>query len=304
MALATRPKPKTHHKKRQAQHHRHSKHYVKAYWPYLPMLMIIGLGLFINALWSQAGVLGIKSDFSSVTLLNETNKRRAAAGQPALSLDPQLTAAAQTKAEDMVKTDYWSHTAPDGKTPWTFIKASGYQYQTAGENLAYGFASAGETITGWMNSTEHRANILNTSYRNVGFGIANSPNYQGNGPETVVVAEYGQPVAAAATIAFTVPETDANTPATDVSGAAAELPAQPVARIQLLTGGQAAWSLVAISALAGAALALFITRHGVRLHRALTRGEAFITHHPWFDIAMVFITTAGILLSRTGGLIR
>lgn len=44
MALATRPKPKVQHKKRRAQHHRKSKNYMKPYWPYLPMLAIVGLG--------------------------------------------------------------------------------------------------------------------------------------------------------------------------------------------------------------------------------------------------------------------
>ena len=304
MALATRPKPKTHHKKRQAQHHRQSKHYKKAYWPYLPMLLIVGLGLVVNSAWSHASVLGAKSDFSSTNLLNETNAKRAAEQQPALTLDAQLAAAAQAKANDMAQHDYWAHNSPDGKTPWSFISASGYPYQLAGENLAYGFAGASETVTGWMNSTEHRANILNADYENVGFGIAQSPNFQGHGPETIVVAEYAKPVAAAATVSFTVPETPANTIPAEVEGAQTELPTQTVARVQLLTGGQATWSLVAVSALAGAALALFLMRHGVRLHRALIRGEAFVTHHPWFDIAMVFITTAGFILSRTGGLIR
>ena len=56
MALATRPKPKSHHKKRQAQHHRHSKHYVKAYLPYLPMLAIVGMGVLVNKFWSDSNL--------------------------------------------------------------------------------------------------------------------------------------------------------------------------------------------------------------------------------------------------------
>ncbi len=52
MALATRPKSTVHHKKRQAQHHRHSKTYVRAYWPYLPMLAIVGAGAVVNKLWA------------------------------------------------------------------------------------------------------------------------------------------------------------------------------------------------------------------------------------------------------------
>ena len=48
MALATRPKPTVHHKKRQAEHHRHSKGYLSTYWPYLPMLAIVAVGVAVN----------------------------------------------------------------------------------------------------------------------------------------------------------------------------------------------------------------------------------------------------------------
>ncbi len=51
MAIATRPKPKSYHKKRQAGHHRQSKHYVKAYWPYLPMFAILGAGVLADRTW-------------------------------------------------------------------------------------------------------------------------------------------------------------------------------------------------------------------------------------------------------------
>jgi uncharacterized membrane protein len=57
MALATRPKPKIHHKKRQAEHHSHGKHYLKTYWPYLPMLAIVGVGALVNnLLYSSASL--------------------------------------------------------------------------------------------------------------------------------------------------------------------------------------------------------------------------------------------------------
>lgn len=291
MALATRQKPNAHHRKRVAQHHRKDKPYLKTYWPYLPMLLIVGMGLIINTVWSNTNVLGSKSDFSSSSLLSETNLKRAESQQTALSLSPQLAEAAQAKANDMVKADYWSHNAPDGKTPWSFIAASGYQYQTAGENLAYGFDSASEAVKGWMNSQEHRDNILNASYREVGFGVASAPNYQGQGPQTVLVAEYGQPGGAAAS-------------PSEVQGAATPgATSQPVSRIQVLTGGQATWSALVISALAGAALALFIVRHGLRLHRVLVRGETFIARHAVLDIAIVFVFTAGFVLTRGSGII-
>jgi hypothetical protein len=126
-------------------------------------------------------------------LLDGTNSQRISNGISALALNGVLDNAAQAKANDMAARDYWSHNTPDGQTPWTFMTAAGYSYQLAGENLAYGFATSSDTITGWMNSPGHRANILNGGYTEVGFGIVDIPNYQGTGPETLVVAFYAAP---------------------------------------------------------------------------------------------------------------
>lgn len=293
MALATRPKPKAHHHKRQAHHHKRNKQYLKPYWPYLPMLVIVGLGLLVNSALAGRAVLGAGSDFSSVSLLKDTNTQRVNAGESPLVLNSELQKAAQAKAEDMVRSNYWAHNSPDGKTPWTFITNSGYSYQSAGENLAYGFAGAADSVAGWMNSPEHRANILDAAYSDVGFGVATSANYVGHGPQTVVVAEYGQPAGATA-----------STPAasgTPLTKTAFGVEAQPVSRIQLMNGNY--WSLIAVVVLAGAACALFVLRHSYRLHRALNRGEAFVTRHPYLDISVVFIITAGAVLTRISGVV-
>lgn len=301
MAVATRPKKNIHTRKSQAKHHRHSKPYLKAYWPYLPMLMIVVVGLFINSIWSADNVLGVKNDFTSTALLYETNVKRAKEHKSGLTIDPKLNAAAQAKANDMAQHNYWSHNSPSGKTPWTFIEASGYQYQTAGENLAYGFTNASDTIVGWMNSTEHKANIMNSDYQNVGFGVVHAPSYQGKGPQIIVVAEYGQPVSAVANITFNV---DNPAAVEGVSDSAKELDAKPVSRIELLTGGQAAWSALALSAVAGAALMLLVIRHGFRIRRTVSRGEEFIAHHPYLDIAIVLVIVIGFVLTRSSGIIR
>ncbi len=256
------------------------------------MLLIVGVGLAVNSIWSGTNVLGAQSDFSSPALLHATNIKRAQDHETPLTLNPQLTAAAQAKANDMTQRNYWSHQTPDGKTPWVFIAAAGYQYQAAAENLAYGFADGSDTVSAWMNSPEHRANILNASYQNVGFGVAESPDYQGKGPKTIVVAEYAQPAGAALTAA-------SNTPSNTI-----QLAARPVSRIQVLTGGQAAWSALVVAALAGAALTLFVIRHGLYLKRLITEGEAFISNHPFLDIAIVFVFTTGFVLTRASGLIR
>ncbi len=303
MAIATQPKRTSHHKKRAGNHRPQSKSYLKTYWPYIPMLMIIGAGVLINSLWSSGAVLGSTTNLTPTYLLEKTNQNRSSESKPALALDSQLTKAAQAKAEDMANKDYWSHDSPEGKTPWSFIAASGYPYKTAGENLAYGFKDASGVVSGWMNSPQHRDNILNAEYTDVGFGIAESPNYQGKGPQTIVVAEYGAPVDAAANITFNVPATAQNTPVKEVKGDSMELSAQPVSRIAQITGGDAAWSALVLSAIAGAALTLFLVRHGKRFHKLIVKGEAFVVHHPLLDIAAVFVFTAGFVLTRTIGII-
>ncbi|HET6924630.1 MAG TPA: CAP domain-containing protein [Candidatus Saccharimonadales bacterium] len=241
MTLVARAKPPAHHKKRSGSHHRRTKSYHKAYWPYLPIALIVLGGIIFNALVpAHKAVLGYATDMSISSLLSDTNAQRSDNGLPGLGLNSQLDQAAQAKANDMAARDYWSHNTPDGQTPWSFIIAAGYNYQTAGENLAYGFDSASETVTGWMNSPEHRANILNTTYKEVGFGVANSANYQGTGPETIVVAMYAEPVgyvapAPAPAVAQSTPATRPVPAPTPITSAPASQ-AAPATQNQPVTG--------------------------------------------------------------------
>jgi len=149
MALATRPKPTVQHKKRRAEHHRHSKPYLKAYWPYIPVLAIMGVGGIVNRLLLVGGSSGLKA---------------------ALAINPHLSGT------------------------------------------------------------------------------------------------------------------------------------QPAARIQVLAGSQASWLVAAVAVVAVAALGLFIIRDWYRLHRLINRGEAFVYKRPLFDLAMVFVFTAGFVLTSAVGI--
>ncbi len=288
MALTPRSKPKSYHRKLQGQHHRHNQRYLKTYWPYLPMLVIIVFGLVINAaLTHSSQVLGAQTNFSSSSLLNLTNQDRQLDGESALDDNSQLSSAAQAKAEDMVANNYWSHISPSGKTPWSFISSSGYQYQAAGENLAYGFNSASNVMNAWMNSPEHRANILNPSYQDVGFGVAEATNFMGQGQKVIVVAEYGEPVGAAAL----------NQPKLTLSAANS----QPVSRLQLITKSKTDWSVVILSLLTAVVGATLIVRHSLKFKKLLLEGEDFVLKHPLLDILLVMLCTTSVLLTRTVG---
>jgi hypothetical protein len=343
MALVAKPKrvPKSTDKRRAGRHHKRDEHYVKTYWPYIPLLIVVGIGMFANAILGSGGrgVLGYATDINISSLLVETNNQRASNSLGALAVNSTLNQAAQAKANDMAARNYWSHNTPDGQTPWTFFTAAGYQYQTAGENLAYGFDTSTNAVIAWMNSPGHKANILNTTYTEVGFGIANSADYQGTGPETIVVAMYASPYAVAGA-GNSAPAAPAPTPAAATPAAApAEEPKaeptpeanatpapvnaddskdeavvaekhkvaedQPITRIQLIASDKVApWSVLVVSTIATVAVAIFLLRHGLVWHRVVVKGERFFMKHKLLDIALVSLAVIGVLLTRTVGFIR
>lgn len=170
----------------------------------------------------QFRVLGYATNVNISDLYSLSNQERANNGLPALNLNSTLNSAALAKANHMMVNNYWAHIAPDGTTPWYFITAAGYQYTSAGENLAKDFSTSSGVTTGWMGSPTHRANVLSSSYQDVGYAVVNGV-LQGS-ETTLVVAMYGartEPVVAAAPV-----ETTSQPKATPVQTAA---PAQPAA---------------------------------------------------------------------------
>lgn len=280
---------------------KHPHHYAKVYWPYLPLIILVAAGLWLGhpgVERSQRGVLSYSTDVNAASLLIDSNQARTRNGQTELRINPQLAAAAQAKAQDMASHDYWSHITPDGNTPWKFIDATGYSYQKAGENLAYGFADSDDVVKGWMNSATHKANLLDANYKDVGFGIVNSPDFRGDGPETIVVALYGTPSDTAVTLSnakvagFNSLQTTANESDTTITKA------------QALTGGKAPWITLAIGITAGLAIAFIIAKHSVQIHRTIRKGEKFVVKHPIIDLTVIAFIAFCALLSQSVGLIR
>jgi len=163
-------------------------------WPFL--VYLAALIIFTQLIWNiavtgKASVLGFATDINVTRVVELTNKERADQGLSALKFNPVLTLAAQAKANDMLVNHYWAHVSPTGETPWSFIHAAGYQYDYAGENLAMDFNTSGGVVAGWMASPDHRANVLDTHYQDVGVAVANG---QLNGKDTtLVVAMYAAP---------------------------------------------------------------------------------------------------------------
>jgi len=101
-----------------------------------------------------------------------TNQERAANSLHPLSYDANLATSARGHATDMAVQEYFNHVSLDGRTFSQRVTAAGYVYNSAGENIAAGYRTATLVVTAWMNSPGHRANILNTTFCDIGIGYA------------------------------------------------------------------------------------------------------------------------------------
>ncbi|RGA05746.1 CAP domain-containing protein [Microbispora triticiradicis] len=106
-----------------------------------------------------------------------TNVERAKAGCGPLKHDARLRTAAYGHSADMSAQKYFDHTSKDGRSFADRIKAAGYSFRAAAENIAMGYPSAQAVVQGWMNSSGHRQNILNCTYTDIGVGYVASGNY-------------------------------------------------------------------------------------------------------------------------------
>lgn len=127
-------------------------------------------------------VLNIPSLDSDVTafeneVIRLVNQERAKYGLNALSANWELSRVARHKSQDMKDKNYFSHTSPTYGTPFQMIKSYGISYRSAGENIAKGQLTPQQVVNAWMNSSGHRANILNKSYTHIGVGYVKSGNY-------------------------------------------------------------------------------------------------------------------------------
>lgn len=146
-----------------------SKKYVKAIYP----------GSSSGSSGSSGGGSGtttstMTSDEKEV--FNLINKQRTANGLSALKVDNEVQRVAKIKAQDMVNNSYFSHTSPTYGSPFEMLQSFKVSYKTAGENIAGNSSNTG-AVNAWMNSSGHKANILNSSFNYTGIGVVSSPKY-------------------------------------------------------------------------------------------------------------------------------
>lgn len=137
-----------------------NKKYVKAIYP--------------NSSNSNSTITAMTTDEKEVFDL--INNQRTQNGLSALKLDTETLRVARIKAQDMVENNYFSHNSPTYGSPFQMLNSFKISYKTAGENIA-GNSSNSSAVTAWMNSSGHRANILNSSFNYTGIGVVKSSKY-------------------------------------------------------------------------------------------------------------------------------
>jgi uncharacterized protein YkwD len=111
------------------------------------------------------------------------NRERIAHGEVALKPNARLALAAQGHSADMAAGDYFEHDGRHGDTPLSRMRASGYIFSShigyaVGENIAWAtlwLATPKAIVAGWMASPDHRANILDATFRETGLGVSPHP---------------------------------------------------------------------------------------------------------------------------------
>jgi uncharacterized protein YkwD len=125
-------------------------------------------------------------------VLQYTNDARVQKNLPPLAYNALLQRVAQDHSLDMLTQNYFDHTDKNGCSPSCRISNAGYVWQSVGENIhemsGYNLApedTAHKIVNDWLNSPEHRDNLLSARYTEVGIGIA------GQGSTIYTTADYG-----------------------------------------------------------------------------------------------------------------
>jgi uncharacterized protein YkwD len=123
-------------------------------------------------------------------IVDLVNQQRQLAGLAPLQVDSRLVQAAQIHSRDMAQLGQMEHTLPGAVLPGLVDRAGyvNYNYSYLGENIAFNYPDDDSVMTAWMNSSGHRANILNPNFTQIGVGIVTD----GKG-EPYYTQEFGRP---------------------------------------------------------------------------------------------------------------
>ena len=148
----------------------------------LSVTMIAGQASASNACATPSNVNALASEIAA-----GVNANRRANGQHALQFNPRLGQAAMKHACDMAQNNFFGHRGTDGSNSQARVRQAGYRECLVAENLAWGYPTSQQIISGWMNSQGHRFNMLHPRAYEMGIGITQGPK----GPNWVLVVARG-----------------------------------------------------------------------------------------------------------------
>ncbi len=145
---------------------------IKSANPHIKNPDLIYPGQVLTIPGTDSTVLNFENEV--IRLVNEIRVER---GLKPLTADWELSRVARYKSQDMKDNNYFSHTSPTYGSPFQMIRNFGISFKAAAENIAKGQATPQAVVNAWMNSSGHRANILNASYTKIGVGYVANGRY-------------------------------------------------------------------------------------------------------------------------------
>jgi len=132
------------------------------------------------------------NDITRENVLDAMNAYRAERGLPPLHFDARLQKATDDRMRDMEELEYWAHESPDGRSPFSWLRAESYDFSFDGENLACGFETNEVLVQSWMESPGHRDNIMSPLYTECGIAVIDGST-RGRAAGKSIVVMFGRP---------------------------------------------------------------------------------------------------------------
>lgn len=216
----------------------------------LVLVMLVSKALLSGALFLIPATNAASPLLDATTLIQLTNTERKINGLSTLRVNTKLESAAGKKANDIIVRGYFSHTTPEGKPFYQWIREANYMYKSAGENLAISFISNEDATAAWMKSTTHRENILDPHYTDIGIAVAIG-EFEGK-TTAIAVQMFGEPTTDEAILTTATASPRALGAAIDSSREPDGAHAPETVKMLRAVNNAATASLIVLFALAGA----------------------------------------------------
>jgi uncharacterized protein YkwD len=277
-------------KKQHGLHHKINKKYGQVYWPYLPVLLLtvlgVSLGIFLTSQTPKPSTISYSSLVSSI------NNYRSLNGLSRLTLDQNLSTAAQIQANQIAISDSWSPLSKSQTPAFSFISHDGSNLSLPTENLAYGFSSSSSVLSAWASSNYQKTNMLSSNSNSVGYGIVDATDFMGLKNQKIIVAIFADNKTLSPATVSTITPRSINLSDSPQSIA--------VIRLNSIVKYNDTYELYILAGVLVVLGIVIFSKHTYLIHKWATEGEDLISKHPLLDIALVgiFVILSGAIQTR------